>query len=73
MVKGMKKKRKICLTHTYKRYCSVIRQDRMHTLNHLIEPDVEYLWTAVDWKDIEEKFISLKIPSSVITRWAWNC
>ncbi|XP_055944086.1 probable glutamate--tRNA ligase, mitochondrial [Argiope bruennichi] len=42
-------------------------KDRMHTLNHLTEPDMEYLWTAVDWKDIEEKFISLKIPSSVIT------
>ncbi|GFT57379.1 probable glutamate--tRNA ligase, mitochondrial [Nephila pilipes] len=43
-------------------------KDRMRTLNSLIEPDMEYLWTAVEWEDIVEKFSLMKIPASTIAR-----
>lgn len=43
-------------------------KDRIHTLNHLVEPDMEYLWTAVEWEQIVENFAKMKIPASTIAR-----
>ncbi|GFS54021.1 probable glutamate--tRNA ligase, mitochondrial, partial [Trichonephila inaurata madagascariensis] len=43
-------------------------KDRMHTLNHLVESDMEYLWTVVEWEEIVEKFSKMKIPATTIAK-----
>lgn len=44
-----------------------VSQDRMNTLEYLTGPDMEYLWTAVEWEDILQKFSTLKIQDSALT------
>ncbi|GIZ05346.1 probable glutamate--tRNA ligase, mitochondrial [Caerostris extrusa] len=43
-------------------------KDRMCTLNHLTEPDMEYIWTSVEWEEISEKLTSLNISPSIVAK-----
>ncbi|KAG8193687.1 hypothetical protein JTE90_024049 [Oedothorax gibbosus] len=60
-------KEEVNLSDSYIKKIILCYKDRMNTLEHLTGPDMEYLWTTVEWDDILEKIATLKIQDSVLS------
>ncbi|GIY39140.1 probable glutamate--tRNA ligase, mitochondrial [Caerostris darwini] len=56
------------LSDSYIKKILLCYKDRMCTLNHLTEPDMEYIWTTVEWEEISEKLTSLNISPSIVAK-----